>query len=273
MVDRSGKSRKTKKKNSNQQKKTMKTKTITKTTISTTTSAGTPRKKQIPSSNLKTTNRGRGLIVAACASIFALSGLETDAANIIVDPGFDYSVGLVTPPVHNDFAHYWPADAGAAARIAANNQYKPASDPDPALSLRDGNSANQDLSYTWSATETFTLGIIGANHTWAPSNAKFKVQLREADGTVLWDSGELDVSGTATTSAYTGTGHIFNWDIDASTFGGISGALEGSPLNIQLVSEAGYIFVDDVSLTAVPEPSTTALLGLGALALILRRRK
>ena len=33
------------------------------------------------------------------------------------------------------------------------------------------------------------------------------------------------------------------------------------------------VWLDDVSLTAVPEPSSTALLGLGGLALIMRRRK
>jgi hypothetical protein len=35
--------------------------------------------------------------------------------------------------------------------------------------------------------------------------------------------------------------------------------------------EHGYL--DNISITAVPEPTTTALLGLGGLALILRRRK
>ena len=34
-----------------------------------------------------------------------------------------------------------------------------------------------------------------------------------------------------------------------------------------------FATVDNVNLTAVPEPTSTALLGLGGLALILRRRK
>lgn len=36
---------------------------------------------------------------------------------------------------------------------------------------------------------------------------------------------------------------------------------------------SGGVSIDDVSVTAVPEPSSAALLGLGGLALILRRRK
>ncbi|MEZ7957082.1 MAG: PEP-CTERM sorting domain-containing protein [Rubritalea sp.] len=36
---------------------------------------------------------------------------------------------------------------------------------------------------------------------------------------------------------------------------------------------AGTTSIDNFSITAVPEPSSTALLGLGGLALIMRRRK
>ena len=37
--------------------------------------------------------------------------------------------------------------------------------------------------------------------------------------------------------------------------------------------DGNHVFVDNISIEEVPEPSSTALLGLGGLALILRRRK
>ena len=45
------------------------------------------------------------------------------------------------------------------------------------------------------------------------------------------------------------------------SFGGVTG------------QDSGYFDLDDVNLSVIPEPTTTALLGLGGLALILRRRK
>ena len=66
---------------------------------------------------------------------------------------------------------------------------------------------------------------------------------------------------------------IENW---VSTFTtGASPAGLGQSLRIEIVGTGVQSLYDNVSLTyeTVPEPSTTALLGLGGLALILRRRK
>ena len=66
---------------------------------------------------------------------------------------------------------------------------------------------------------------------------------------------------------------IENW---VSTFTtGASPAGLGQSLRIEIVGSGVQSLYDNVSLTyeTVPEPSTTALLGLGGLALILRRRK
>lgn len=58
------------------------------------------------------------------------------------------------------------------------------------------------------------------------------------------------------------------WDSKETT---ITGELRNAPSGgISTSGEAAYI---SISVDAVPEPSTTALLGLGGLALILRRRK
>ncbi|MGJ8658192.1 MAG: PEP-CTERM sorting domain-containing protein [Akkermansiaceae bacterium] len=55
------------------------------------------------------------------------------------------------------------------------------------------------------------------------------------------------------------------------SFAGLSST--GGSLVITVVSDNQYAGISQLELTAVPEPSSTALLGLGGLALILRRRK
>ncbi len=181
----------------------------------------------------------------------AVLTLQASAASItIVNGDFEYGNNGDSPPPHNtEIVDDWDQETGG--RIDNNNSYKPASDPGPCLILGAGYALNQDLVYNWSASETFTLGIIGQNPTWSGATTKFTVQLREADGTVLWDSGELDVTGTVNTSTklYTGTGHIFSWGLDGSTFVGVPGAAAGSPLNIRLVGVAGSPYLDDVTLS------------------------
>ena len=81
-------------------------------------------------------------------------------------------------------------------------------------------------------------------------------------------SGELTGSGT-----YTSTFSIAGLGI-----GGVTTAADLDYYLIQFAQQedglAGTTSIDNFSLTAtVPEPSTTALLGLGGLALILRRKK
>ena len=124
---------------------------------------------------------------------------------------------------------------------------------------------NQSLNHNWSSGDTFTLDMIAMNPRFWNSNNTFIVELRQADGTVLWDSGNQNVSGTVTTTSpatYTGTGHIFSWNIDASTFAG-AGVIENSQLNIRIAYvSGGPILADNVSLTVVSEPSTTALMTL-----------
>ncbi len=136
-------------------------------------------------------------------------------------------------------------------------------------------SVNQDLSHNWSATDSFTVGLIAMNPRWFGGTAELRVQLRQAsDDAVLWDSGLVDVTGTVTTTApatYTGTGHDLSWNIDASTF--VTGSA-GEQINIRIENVTGTVYADNVSLSVdtIPEPSSAALLGLAGLALLRRRR-
>jgi hypothetical protein len=47
----------------------------------------------------------------------------------------------------------------------------------------------------------------------------------------------------------------------------------GAKVNMRLHGAKAEVIIDNIQFTQVPEPSSTALLGLGGLALILRRRK
>ena len=73
---------------------------------------------------------------------------------------------------------------------------------------------------------------------------------------------KITTGGTTYTEGDTGVFHYFN-NVTADGSGDIT----------VLASGAGYETITGFQLRAIPEPTTTALLGLGGLALILRRRK
>ncbi len=99
---------------------------------------------------------------------------------------------------------------------------------------------------------------------------------------------EYNLTGGSTTSSNTanavtsfvgGTSGTFSQTYDISGFGGgdfsiadVSNVLAVFTVNAGAVGD-GAISIDNFNMTAVPEPSSAALLGLGGFALILRRRK
>ncbi|MCB1134122.1 MAG: hypothetical protein KDN05_23595, partial [Verrucomicrobiae bacterium] len=101
------------------------------------------------------------------------------------------------------------------------------------------------------ATDQFTLSFDATEAGWRTGNAgdAIEVQIRQADGTVLWDSGPLNVDGTLTGSqnaiSFTGTGHQFSFNIDASTF---TIGSPGSQINLRIARAGGVVFFDDVQL-------------------------
>ena len=91
------------------------------------------------------------------------------------------------------------------------------------------------------------------------------------------------VSGSSTANAVTsfvgGTSGTFSQTFDISGFGGgdfsiadVSNVLAVFTVNADAAGD-GAISIDNFNMTAVPEPSSTALLGLGGLALMLRRKR
>ena len=193
-------------------------------------------------------------------TLAAIAGLALAASS-----AFAGNIDIDNNDFEDDFGGDWASFPGWNEGA---NSYIETSGGSKILYLGATGKVDQDLSHTWSSGETFSLSLTGHEPDWAAAGTNsFSVQLREADGTLLWDSGSQSVDDFA-------TANLFEWTtIFAST--DFVGGTAGQQLNIQLQGTVASSFLDDVSLSVdtVPEPTTTALLGLGGLALILRRRK
>jgi hypothetical protein len=143
-----------------------------------------------------------------------------------------------------------------------------------------------------SVNGTATLGLLqNTGYTVASGDTfDFSFQWRaafnwDADDTLSWRLFTTDdntVGGTLTEiagSSFTGTSTSYALK-SFDGIGSVVAANEGQQLFVEiwgadLGTDTDGVFsrLDEVSLTAVPEPSAAALIGLGGLALILRRRK
>jgi hypothetical protein len=94
----------------------------------------------------------------------------------------------------------------------------------------------QDLSYNWTAGEVFTLGVRG-NQGWR-AGGSFKIQLLEADTTLLWESATMPVTSTDSN---------FSWTVDSST--DFLAGTPGSQLRIRIECLAATVYLDDVMLS------------------------
>ena len=99
-----------------------------------------------------------------------------------------------------------------------------------------GGWVSQDLNYNWTAGEVFTLGIKGNQGYRA--GGQFKIQLREADTTLLWESATMPVTATDSN---------FVWTIDSSA--DFLGGTAGSQLNIRIECLAFTVYLDDLTLS------------------------
>ena len=138
---------------------------------------------------------------------------------------------------------------------------------------------SQDFSHNWAATDTMTVSFNASEVFWRAGGTGDDLTaniVETVSGAVLWTSGLIDMDGThagdvaAADLQDWSAIQTFSYILDPSAFIGT----EGSAISVQFVSH-GIASLDNVvvDVTAVPEPSAAALLGLGGLALILRRRK
>jgi signal transduction histidine kinase len=125
------------------------------------------------------------------------------------------------------------------------------------LSDYEGAAINRDINYCWRIGDRFDLSLAATEPGWRvdSGNDAFRIQLRQTDDTVLWDSGAINLDGTLSgipgRLEWGSKNRLFNFKIDASSF---TNGVPGSQINLRIARDAGVVFVDDISL-AVNHPN------------------
>ncbi|QQL44910.1 PEP-CTERM sorting domain-containing protein [Sulfuriroseicoccus oceanibius] len=132
------------------------------------------------------------------------------------------------------------------------------------LTLQDTGTVSQNLGVSYIAGNIYTLTLAITNRTGQANTNSGIFALHD-------DNGEL-ASFSVDTTAFTGdqvnnfNDYSFDYTATGAEVGNITVVLSEE-------NSSGRFHIDNVRLTAVPEPSSAALLGLGGLAMILIRRK
>ncbi|NWK55027.1 PEP-CTERM sorting domain-containing protein [Verrucomicrobiaceae bacterium N1E253] len=140
-----------------------------------------------------------------------------------------------------------------------------------ALNMNGGGSRPDGELYQTVNTEIgqiYRLSIWGrtASNAYAPGNINFQLSLLDGEGL-----GGSTLGSLTSTADMNTTYQEYSLKFSAASTKTTIWIQDMSTLTANLASNDMHL--DDVSITAVPEPSSTTLLSLGGLSLILRRRK
>ena len=220
-----------------------------------------------------------------------ISGEDNGAA-----PGWSDNDGRVVETGGGFQSDQWASPAGAASQVGMNFAHSGTSGGSTSQVLTgtsDSNGVSHNLTAGEATGQTFTLDArlgIQSFAGWPTAHQILVVSLEGGSTTDDWVifSGTVAQAGTiAITGGYTvsdideylsfdgtsTTGAGVDWSHDFDVTGTGTDLLAVNFTVQRNEATQGRFTFDDVAVTVVPEPSSAALLGLGGLALILRRRK
>ena len=208
-------------------------------------------------------------IVGVAACVAALSaGIPAQAQNLLTDPGFE-SGGVSTPWNTFNGGAFSQTFARTGTWSMEDNGHGGFGVPGSFMTLAATAGSSYDLTGfgltpTTPGTGT-TFGALQITFFSGPNGTGSNL------GTVATTPGNAQVSNQINANSPTGV-----WiPLDTGTAIAPAGAQSLEVFTIVVDQNAANVYFDDISLVAVPEPSSFALAGLGAVGLLaaLRQRK
>ena len=167
------------------------------------------------------------------------------SANIVADPGFELNNGswstvdfaIITTPSSNDVPSYANSGLNSMATGCPNHGCVATIDQDAYF--------QQTLATT--AGQTYELSFFVGESEGPPS-----------EFSVFWNGNPIPIADVVNPANATFPGPFVMFD-----YSGLLATGDSTVLQIHGVQDPGHIYFDDISVSAVPEPSTWAMMLLG----------
>lgn len=242
-------------------------------------------------------------LIAAASTGLALTAISANAATTILSEDWQnptttngQRVGSTSGETNQGFTG-WTFPGNNVTRINhESNGGTPQDGLSPNQSLQFEWSdayASYDTTHNWANDDEFNVSFNATETSWSAGSDRYVgIRIRETGGDLLWQG---HVQLAEYDAAHAGAGDVwsaaqtFSLGFTAADFGTVfqtTAGTEGSLFTFEiagvtkdLVDGSNYananrgLNVDNIVFTAVPEPTSTALICLGGLALILRRRR